>query len=128
MAREYLGSTDALTKALVLRTFLTTSCAGGFNALFSGDGYTYTGACESRATSRPAWPQRSAHCPHSGPAFAVPPATPRVRVLFGLALPPTANAGNGGFLGATGSELHTGEVLTQAMPRVFPRIRVVFFW
>lgn len=30
-------------EALLFRAFLTPSCAGGFNSLFSGDGYTFTG-------------------------------------------------------------------------------------
>jgi len=36
-------------------------------------------------------------------------------------------AGNGGFLGATGTEFDTGEVLPPEMPKVYPRVRLVFF-
>jgi hypothetical protein len=37
-------------------------------------------------------------------------------------------AGNGGFVGATGTEIHTGELTSiQAVPHVFPKVRLVFF-
>jgi hypothetical protein len=44
MAREYSAATTPLDKALIFRTLLLTGCAGSFNALCSGDGFTYTGA------------------------------------------------------------------------------------
>jgi hypothetical protein len=48
MASEYMKrGTDARSKATILRAYLTTSCAGSFNQLFSGDGYTYTGTGRS---------------------------------------------------------------------------------
>lgn len=37
------------------------------------------------------------------------------------------NAGNGGFLGATGTEIATGETLPDDMPKVFPHVRLIFF-
>ncbi len=40
---------------------------------------------------------------------------------------PSPAAGNGGFLGATGTEFHTGETLPQEIGSTFPSIRVVFF-
>jgi hypothetical protein len=42
MAREYIAAVDPLDKPLIFRTLLLTGCAGNFNALFSGDGFTYT--------------------------------------------------------------------------------------
>lgn len=45
MAREYMHEGNNITQALVLRSYLLTGCAGGYNPLFSGDGFTYTGAC-----------------------------------------------------------------------------------
>jgi hypothetical protein len=35
--------------------------------------------------------------------------------------------GNGGFLGATGTEIHVGETLPDRLPQVFPKVRLVFF-
>lgn len=46
VAQAYMGEAQGLRRAIVLRTFLQTGCAGSFNALFSGDGYTYTGGWE----------------------------------------------------------------------------------
>lgn len=43
VAQAYKDETDALRKTIVLRAYLSQSPAGSFNALFSGDGYTYTG-------------------------------------------------------------------------------------
>lgn len=43
MAQAYMQETRGLRRVIALRTFLQTGCAGSFNALFSGDGYTYTG-------------------------------------------------------------------------------------
>lgn len=44
------------------------------------------------------------------------------------AVPPLFHvAGNGGFLGATGTEFHTGETLPEEIGSTFPSIRVVFF-
>lgn len=77
MAQLYMDARDDTTKALVIRTYLLVGCTGTYNALFSGDGFTYTG--------------------------------------------------NGGFLGATGTEFDTGEVLPPEMPKVYPRVRLVFF-
>jgi hypothetical protein len=48
MASEYMArGKDVRSKATILRAYLTTSCAGSFNQLFSGDGYTYTGTGHS---------------------------------------------------------------------------------
>lgn len=78
MARDYLAAAgDATKQAVVWRAFLLSNCAGSYNPLFSGDGFTYTG--------------------------------------------------NGGFLGATGTEYITGETVPQDVPAVFPVVRVVFF-
>lgn len=38
-----------------------------------------------------------------------------------------AAAGNGGFLGATGTEVHVGEVAPARMAQVFERVRLVYF-
>jgi hypothetical protein len=43
VAQAYNRETDQLAKAIVFRTYTLQTPAGGFNALFSGDGYTYTG-------------------------------------------------------------------------------------
>jgi hypothetical protein len=44
VAQAYKNETGgALAKTIVLRAYLSQSPAGSFNALFSGDGYTYTG-------------------------------------------------------------------------------------
>jgi len=78
MAKTYNEETNPLVKTIVLRTYLSQFPAGSFNALFSGDGYTYTG--------------------------------------------------NGGFVGATGTEIHTGEIPSKGeVSRVFPTVRLVFF-
>lgn len=47
-----------------------------------------------------------------------------------LLLPPLLLllTGNGGFVGATGTEIHTGEVAAKEnVPYVFPSVRLVFF-
>lgn len=44
MAQRYLAAGDDLVqKVAIFRAYLTQSCAGSFNPLFSGDGFTYTG-------------------------------------------------------------------------------------
>jgi len=43
MAQLYMDARDDTTKALVIRTYLLVGCTGTYNALFSGDGFTYTG-------------------------------------------------------------------------------------
>jgi hypothetical protein len=44
MAELYKSTSSSINKALIFRSYLMTSCAGAFNSLFSGDGFTYTGS------------------------------------------------------------------------------------
>jgi len=44
MAELYKSTPNPLNKTLLFRAYLMTSCAGAFNSLFSGDGFTYTGS------------------------------------------------------------------------------------
>jgi hypothetical protein len=55
------------------------------------------------------------------------PLTPSRTTAVHWHCPRTHAAGNGGFLGATGNELHTGQTLPSQMPTVFPRVRLVYF-
>lgn len=64
--------------------------------------------------TRPAWPARSWSLCR--------------QVTQTTAAAAAAGAGNGGFVGATGTELHIGEIAsTEDVARVFPRVRLVFF-
>lgn len=70
MAREYIAAVDPLDKALIFRTLLLTGCAGSFNALFSGDGFTYTGTareavscvCRSLQADKMRLQDQTGHC------------------------------------------------------------------
>lgn len=54
MAQRYLAAGDDLArKVSIFRAYLTRGCAGSFNPLFSGDGFTYTGGAQGgEGTSR----------------------------------------------------------------------------
>jgi hypothetical protein len=44
MAKQYLAAAGQFAKQVaIFRAYLTKGCAGSFNQLFSGDGFTYTG-------------------------------------------------------------------------------------